>query len=68
MMQLPTNYIECRFLFIIVVVHINKGNYLFKLVYIGPEIYFLFGESKKIFLKKAKTGVVMTLFMEWATY
>jgi hypothetical protein len=32
------------------------------------ENFFLFCESKKKFLKKAKTRVVLTLFMNWATY
>ncbi len=33
-----------------------------------PGKNFLLCKSKKKNFKKAKTGVVMTLFMDWATY
>ncbi len=34
----------------------------------APKKIFSFARVKKNFKKKAKTGVVMTLFMDWATY
>jgi hypothetical protein len=38
------------------------------LIIIAPKFFFSFARVKIFFLEKAKTGIAMTLFMDWATY